>query len=122
MTIAQLLILILIGLLSGALAGALGVGGAIIVIPALVFILGLSQHHAQGTSLAFMVPPIGILAAWNYWKADYVNWKFALVLAVTFMAGAYLSSLFAVTMPDKLLRKMFGVLLLIAAVKMLFSK
>lgn len=122
MTIAQLLILILIGLLSGMLAGVLGVGGAIIVIPALIFILGLSQHHAQGTSLAFMVPPIGIFAAWNYWKAGYVNWKFALLLAVTFMAGAYLGSLYSVNMPEKLLRKIFGVLLLVAAVKMLFSK
>ena len=122
MTIVQLLILILIGVLSGMLAGVLGVGGAIIVIPALIFILGLSQHHAQGTSLAFMVPPIGILAAWNYWKAGYVNWKFALVLSITFMAGAYLGSLYAVSMPEKVLRKIFGVLLLVASIKMLFSK
>ena len=122
MTVAQLVILILIGLLSGVLAGVLGVGGAIIVIPALVFILGLTQHQAQGTSLAFMVPPIGILATWNYWKAGYVNWKFALVLALTFMAGAYLGSLFSVNMPDKILRKIFGILLLAASIKMLFSK
>lgn len=122
MTVTQLIILILIGLTSGLLAGILGVGGAIIVIPALVFILGLTQHHAQGTSLAFMVPPIGIFAAWNYWKAGYVNWKFALVLALTFMAGAYFGSIFSVNLSDKLLRKIFSILLFAAALKMFFSK
>jgi len=122
MTVAQLVILIIIGLMSGVLAGFLGVGGAIIVIPALIFILGLTQHQAQGTSLAFMVPPIGIFAAWNYWKAGYVNWKFALVLALTFMAGAYLGSLYSVTLPDKLLRKIFSVLLFFMAIKMFFTK
>ena len=122
MTLTQLVILIIIGLLSGLLAGILGVGGAIIVIPALVFILGMSQHEAQGTSLAFMIPPIGILAAWNYYKEGYVNWKFALVLAVMFVAGAYFGSLLSVNIPDKVLKKVFGVLLLLASVKMIFSK
>ncbi len=122
MSITQLIILVAIGLLSGLLSGVLGVGGAIIVIPALVFILGLAQHQAQGTSLAFMVPPIGILAAWNYWKEGYVNWKFALVLALTFMVGAYLGSLVSVQLSDKLLRKIFGILLFATAIKMFFSK
>lgn len=122
MTIAQLIILICIGLLSGMLAGMLGVGGAIIVIPALVIFMGLSQHQAQGTSLAFMVPPIGILAAWNYWKAGYVNWKFALVLSLTFVVGAYLGSVYSVQVPQRILRKIFGILLLGVAIKMIFSK
>ena len=122
MTALQLVILIVIGLMSGVLAGVLGMGGAIVVIPALVFILGLTQHEAQGTSLAFMVPPIGIFAAWNYWKAGYVNWKFALILALTFMAGAYLGSLFSVNMSEKVLRKIFSILLFAAALKMFFTK
>lgn len=122
MTVEQLIILICIGLLSGMLAGMLGVGGAIIVIPALVIFLGLSQHQAQGTSLAFMVPPIGILAAWNYWKAGYVNWKFALVLSLTFVVGAYLGSLYSVHISQRILRKIFGILLLGVAIKMIFSK
>ena len=122
MTVEQLIILICIGLLSGILAGMLGVGGAIIVIPALVIFLGLTQHQAQGTSLAFMVPPIGILAAWNYWKAGHVNWKFALVLSLTFVVGAYLGSLYSVQVPQRILRKIFGILLLGVAVKMIFSK
>lgn len=122
MTVEQLILLICIGLLSGILAGMLGVGGAIIVIPALVIFLGLSQHQAQGTSLAFMVPPIGILAAWNYWKAGYVNWKFALILSLTFVVGAWLGSVYSVQIPQRILRKIFGILLLGVAIKMIFSK
>ena len=122
MSIAQLLILIMVGILSGMLAGVFGVGGAILVIPALVFILGLSQHEAQGTSLAFMLPPVGILATWNYWKAGHVNWKFALVLSLTFIVGAYLGSHISVNISEKMLRKIFGILLLVVAIKMIISK
>jgi uncharacterized membrane protein YfcA len=122
MTTAHLIILIIIGLLSGMLAGVFGVGGAIIVIPALVFILGLSQHEAQGTSLAFMLPPVGILAAWNYWKEGYVNWKIALVLSLTFVVGAYLGSHFSLNISERNLRRFFGVLMILVAVKMIFSK
>lgn len=122
MTATQLLILIVIGILSGILAGVFGVGGAIIVIPALVFILGLSQHEAQGTSLAFMLPPVGILATWNYWKQGYVNWKFALVLSLTFVVGAYIGSHLSVNIPDKILRRFFGILLIVMAMKLIFSK
>ena len=122
MTIIQFLVLVVVGILSGMLAGFFGVGGAIIVIPALVFILGLSQHDAQGTSLAFMIPPIGILAAWNYWKAGHVNWKMALILSLTFIVGAYLGSQLSINISDKTLRRMFGVLMMIIAIKMIFSK
>lgn len=122
MSLVQIILLVIIGLLSGMLAGVFGVGGAILVIPALVFILGLSQHQAQGTSLAFMIPPVGILAAWNYWKAGYVNWKFALILSLTFVVGAYLGSVFSLKISDKMLQRIFGVLLLFVAVKMIISK
>ena len=122
MSTFQLVVLIVVGILSGLLAGAFGIGGAIIVIPALVFILGLSQHEAQGTSLAFMLPPVGILATWNYWKAGQVNWKIALVLSLTFVVGAYLGSQFSVNVSDKILRRLFGILLIFIALKMIFSK
>jgi uncharacterized membrane protein YfcA len=122
MALSQLIILIVIGILSGILAGIFGVGGAIIVIPALVFILGLSQHQAQGTSLAFMLPPVGILATWNYWKEGHVDWKIALVLSVTFVLGAYFGSQFSLNISDKALRRAFGVLMIIMALKMIFSK
>lgn len=88
MTTSVILLLILIGIVTGFTAGMLGIGGAIIMIPALVFLLGLSQQNAQGTSLAVMLPPIGILAAYNYYKAGNVNLKFALILAATWTYAA----------------------------------
>jgi len=122
MSVSHLIILIIVGILSGMLAGVFGVGGAIIVIPALVFILGFSQHDAQGTSLAFMLPPVGILATWNYWKEGHVNWKISLILSLTFVVGSYLGSLFSINMSDKLLRRLFGILMILVAIKMIFSK
>ena len=122
MNTTHLIILIIVGVLSGMLAGIFGVGGAIIVIPALMFFLGMDQHDAQGTSLAFMLPPVGILATWNYWKEGHVNWKVALVLSLTFVVGAYLGSHVSINLSDKLLRKLFGILMIVVAAKMIFSK
>ncbi len=122
MSFFSLIVLIIVGVISGLLAGAFGIGGAIIVIPALVFILGLSQHEAQGTSLAFMLPPVGILATWNYWKAGQVNWKIALVLSLTFVIGAYLGSKVTLNISDRTLRRIFSILLVLIAIKMFFSK
>jgi len=122
MTVTQIILLAIIGLIAGIFSGSLGVGGAIIVIPALVFFLGLSQHQAQGTSLAFMIPPVTLLAVINYWKQGYVNWKFALILALMFFIGAYIGSTISVNIPEKILKKMFGGLLLFVAARMIFSK
>lgn len=122
MTVTQALILILIGLIAGIFSGSLGVGGAIVVIPSLIFFLGLTQHQAQGTSLAFMIPPVTLLAVINYSKQGYVNWKYAVVLAVMFFIGAYIGSVISVSIPEKILRKLFGALLLFVAAKMIFSK
>ncbi|MDP3002698.1 MAG: sulfite exporter TauE/SafE family protein, partial [Bacteroidales bacterium] len=104
MSTSMLLILIVIGIVTGAMAGMLGIGGAIIMIPALVFFMGFSQQTAQGTSLAVMLPPIGILAAYNYYKAGQVNIKFAIILAVAFLIGSYFGSKFALTLPQPLLK------------------
>jgi uncharacterized protein len=122
MSVSMLLILLLIGVVTGVLAGMLGIGGAIIMIPAMVFLLGFSQHMAQGTSLAVMLPPIGIFAAYNYWKAGNVNIIFALILAVAFIIGSYFGSKIALKIPENILKKIFGVLLLLVAAKMLLSK
>lgn len=122
MSTSILLILIIIGIVTGIMAGMLGIGGAIIMIPALVFLLGLTQQTAQGTSLAVMLPPIGILAAFNYYKAGQVNIKFALILAAAFIVGSYFGSKFALNIPQPLLKKIFGILLLLVAAKMLLSK
>jgi uncharacterized membrane protein YfcA len=122
MSTSMILILIVIGIITGVMAGMLGIGGAIIMIPALVFLLGISQQTAQGTSLAVMLPPIGIIAAYNYYKAGQVNIRFAIVLAVFFLVGSYFGSKLALTIPQNVLKKIFGVLLLLVAAKMLLSK
>ena len=122
MSTSVLLLLIVIGIITGFMAGMLGIGGAIIMIPALVFFLGLTQQMAQGTSLAVMLPPIGIIAAYNYYKAGQDNLTFAMILAATFLIGSYFGSKLAINIPQPVLKKIFGVLLLLVAVKMLFSK
>jgi uncharacterized membrane protein YfcA len=122
MSTSMLLILILIGIITGVMAGMLGIGGAIIMTPALIFFMGFSQHMAQGTSLAVMLPPIGIIAAFNYYKAGHVNIKFAIILAVCFLVGSYFGSKLAVNIPQTMLKKIFGILLLLVAAKMLLSK
>jgi hypothetical protein len=104
------------------MAGILGIGGALIMVPALVFLMGFSQYMAQGTSLAVMLPPIGIIAAYNYWKAGQVNIKFALILAAAFIIGSYFGSKLALTLPQPVLKKIFGILLLVVAARMLLSK
>jgi uncharacterized membrane protein YfcA len=122
MSISIFLILLGIGIVTGIMAGMLGIGGAVIMIPALVYILGLTQQGAQGTSLAVMLPPIGIIAAYNYYKAGEVNFKFALILACAFIVGSYFGSKLALNLPQTTLRRIFGILLLAVAAKMLFSK
>lgn len=121
MTTSTLLILIGIGLLAGILSGLIGVGGGIIVVPALVYFLGLNQHMAQGTSLALMLPPIGILAAMNYYKAGELNVKYAIVIAVAFVIGGYFGSKISIEIiSESAMKKIFGIVMLIAAIKLVF--
>lgn len=118
----QLLMLALIGLIAGVFGGALGLGGGLIVIPSLVYFMGMNQHTAQGTNLAFMLAPIGILAVMNYYSKGYVNIKYAAVLAVTFVVGAYVGAKFSMALPDKVLKIVFGVVLVLIGVKMISGK
>jgi uncharacterized membrane protein YfcA len=122
MSVSMMVILIIIGVITGLMAGMLGIGGAIIMIPALVFFMGFSQQMAQGTSLAVMLPPVGIFATYNYWKAGQVDIKFALILAAAFIIGSFFGSKIALNLPQAVLKKIFGILLLLVAAKMLFSK
>lgn len=122
MTTSVIILLIVIGILTGTVSGLLGIGGAIILVPALVILMGFNQHLAQGTSLAMMLPPIGLIAAYNYYKAGYVNIKFALILATAFILGSYFGSKLAISLPQALLKKIFAFLLIAAAIRMLFSK
>ncbi|MFA5417453.1 MAG: sulfite exporter TauE/SafE family protein [Bacteroidales bacterium] len=122
MTFSIVIILILIGLVAGILSGLIGIGGAIIIIPALVFILGMDQYSAQGTSLAIMLPPIGLLAAWNYYKAGVLDLRYAFIIAGAFFIGGYLGSSFVLSIPEATLRRIFAAILLVIAVKMFFGK
>jgi uncharacterized membrane protein YfcA len=115
-------ILVIIGLLAGILGGFVGVGGGIIIVPALIFFLGMTQFQAQGTSLAMMLPPIGILAVLNYAKSDNLNWKYALILAGAFIVGGFFGSKLTLSLSPQLVKKAFGILMIVAALKLIFEK
>jgi uncharacterized protein len=111
-----------LGLLAGVLSGMLGLGGGVLIVPALVFVFGMAQHKAQGTTLALMVPPIGLLAAWTYWKQGYVDVKVAALICLGFFFGGLIGAKFAGAINGVLLKKLFGVALMITALKMILSK
>jgi len=125
MTLATILILITIGLLAGILSGLVGIGGGIIMVPLFIFFLGLTQHNAQGLSLAVMLPPVTFLAVYNYHTAGSggnIDWRIALIVAVLFMIGGFLGSKIALQIDQRMLRKIFGVAMLIVAIKLIFTK
>ena len=121
MNMTTILLLIIIGLVAGTLGGMVGLGGGIILIPALILIMKLDQQTAQGTSIAIMLPPIGLFAVYNYYKAGYVNIKYAFVIAMAFMVGGYFGSILALKLSPDVMRKVFSVLLVVIAIKMFFS-
>jgi hypothetical protein len=112
--------LVLIGIVAGALSGFLGVGGATIMIPALLLIYGTSQHLAQGTSIAALLLPVGILAVIKYWQTGNVNLTFAFLIALGFFIGAYFGAAYAQPVPDIILKRLFAGYLIIIALQMLF--
>jgi len=120
MTTATIIIIILTGLAAGILGGMVGIGGGIIIVPALVYFLAFSQHQAQGTSLALMLFPVGILGVINYYKKGYVDFRYAGLLAIGFVVGSYLGSKFSLSLPQLTVKKIFAVIMLIVALKMLF--
>jgi uncharacterized membrane protein YfcA len=101
-------LLVLLGLTAGVASGMVGIGGGIILVPALVFLFGLSQHQAQGTTLALMVPPIGLVAAWAYWRDGYVDLRIAGLICVGFVAGSIVGAKLSVGLSDVVLQKVFG--------------
>jgi uncharacterized membrane protein YfcA len=122
MSILTIFLLIAIGLLAGIFSGMIGLGGGLIIIPALMYLLHMNQHAAQGTSLALMLPPIGLLAAYNYYKAGALNVQFAVVIAIAFFVGGYFGSRWALNIPEAVLRKIFAISLILVAIKMLWTK
>jgi uncharacterized membrane protein YfcA len=115
------LLYILLGLVAGVLSGLIGIGGGVIIVPSLIFLFGFSQHEAQGTTLALLVPPIGILAAWTYYQQGYVDVRAAVLICLGFFGGGLLGAKVATSLSNVLLEKVFGGALLLIALKMIFS-
>lgn len=120
MTLQTILILVIIGLAAGMLSGLVGVGGGIIIVPALIFFLGFSQQQSQGTSLGLLLLPVGIMAVINYYKKGYVDIKAVAVMSIAFVIGGWLGSKIALSISQELLKKIFAVVLLLVAAKFLF--
>ena len=114
--------LLILGLGGGIMSGFLGIGGGVILIPALIYFFHFSQHGAQGTTLAAMVPPIGLLAALAYYKAGHVNVKAAGLLAAGFILGGWIGRKFVQYIPDVMLKKGFALFLLFIAIRMWMEK
>ena len=121
MTAQTILSLILIGVFAGILSGFVGIGGGVIIVPALVYIMGLSQHEAQGTSLILMLPPIGILAVMNYYKAGQMNISYGVIIAIAFVIGGYFGSKLSLQISAGKVRLLFGILMLYVAIKLIYS-
>lgn len=121
MTPTTIIILIIIGLIAGIISGFVGVGGGIVVVPALVYFMNLTQHEAQGTSLLLMLPPIGILAVMNYYKAGQLNIPYGIIIASTFIIGAYFGSKFSLKLSPGLVKLIFGIIMVYVSIKLIIS-
>ncbi|RMG79129.1 MAG: sulfite exporter TauE/SafE family protein [Bacteroidetes bacterium] len=117
----DILIFVAIGMLAGVFSGMFGIGGGVIIVPALVYLAGMTQHEAQGTSIGLMLLPIGILAALNYYKSGNLNIKAGLIIAVAFVIGGYFGSKISLSLNQDVLKRLFGILMLIISLRMIFS-
>ena len=121
MDLTSLLTLLLIGVAAGVLSGFIGIGGGLLIVPALMYFMGLSQMAAQGTSLALMLPPIGALAVMNYWKAGEVDIRAAAIMVVAFVAGGYFGSRLSLAMDPLKVRLAFGIVMLLVALRIIIQ-
>lgn len=120
MTLTVIIIVIIIGLVAGMLGGMVGIGGGLVIVPALMYFLAFSQHQAQGTSLGLLVLPVAILAVLNYYKSGYVDFRIVGLLAIGFVVGSYFGSKMALSVPQLTLKRIFAVFMILIALKMLF--
>lgn len=116
------LILLGLGLIAGILSGLVGIGGGIIIVPVLVYFLGFSQHQAQGTTLAMFLLPIGIFGVYNYYKGGFIDVRSALIIATTFVVGSYAGSKMAISLDQTMVKRIFGAIIFIISLKMIFGK
>ncbi|MEX1188702.1 MAG: sulfite exporter TauE/SafE family protein [Bacteroidia bacterium] len=122
MDVNTVIILMLIGLFAGFASGMIGIGGGVVIVPALVYFLALSQHEAQGVSIGMLLMPVGFLAAYNYYKSGNFHFNYSLTIGITFVIGAFLGSKLSLNIDEVLMKRIFGVIMLILAIKMIFSK
>ena len=122
MGITTIIILLVIGLFAGIASGLVGIGGGIIIIPALIYFLSMSQQDAQGVSIGMLLLPVGFLAAYNYYTAGSFNFKYSLIIGSTFIVGAWLGSKISLQISPDTMRIIFGVFILLIALKMIFNK
>jgi len=120
LTVSIVIILLIIGMASGMLSGLVGVGGGIIIVPSLIYFLSFSQKAAQGNSLGILLLPVGILGVIQYYKQGTIDVKVVLIVSLGFLAGNFIGSKFALTLSDAVLKKLFAILMVLIAVKMLF--
>lgn len=121
MSFGTLIILIAIGLFGGIMSGFIGIGGGVVIVPALIYVLGFPQHMAQGTSLFLMLPPIGILACMNYYKAGQVNVVYGVIIAVAFILGGYFGSKLSLKLSPAWVKSIFGLVMAYVAIRMIYS-
>ena len=118
----ELMILLLVGLVAGYLSGLVGIGGGIVIVPVLVYALGFTQQMAQGTTLFMFMFPIGFLGVIQYYKSFNVDWKVALIVAIPFVLGSFFGSKTALNIDQTLLKKVFGGIIVLLGIKMIFFK
>ncbi|MFM7566195.1 MAG: sulfite exporter TauE/SafE family protein [Flavobacteriales bacterium] len=121
MSLQEILSLVCIGIVAGILSGFVGVGGGIVIVPALVYAMGFTQHQAQGTSLFVLAMPVVLLAVMNYAKTGNVNWKFGLVIAGAFIVGGYVGSKLSLRLPAHWVKITFGLIMAYVSFKLLLS-
>ena len=119
MTVQIIVLLVIIGLTAGILSGLVGVGGGIIVVPALVFFLSFTQQQAQGTSLGLLLLPVGILAVLNYYKQGHIDIRVIAIMAVAFVIGGWLGSKWALSLPEATVKRIFAIILFYSGIKMM---
>jgi uncharacterized protein len=119
--IANIVGLIILGVIAGILSSLVGIGGGIVIVPVLVMAFGLSQHTAQGTTLAMLSFPVALVGALNYYKKGMVDWRIALILCVGFVVGGYFGSKFALGISEKTIKRFFACLMIIVAFKMFWE-
>jgi uncharacterized membrane protein YfcA len=121
-TMETVFILLTLGLVAGVLSGMIGIGGGIVIVPALVYFLGYNQHQAQGTVLFMFLLPIGLLGVFNYYNSGNIEFKTAFIMACTFVAGSYFGSKIAISVDQATLKKVFGGILFLVSIKMILGK